>query len=90
MPAVGFEPTIVASELLQTQSLDSAATGISMCTALSSTYDLNKAVWHNNNRLQKVRIIFLKQTHFSGFSANTAQISAVEKQEKTKIQTVKL
>jgi len=58
MPVVGFEPTILASEWLQTQSLDGAATGISMCTVPSSTYDLNKVMWHNNNRLQKVRIIF--------------------------------
>jgi hypothetical protein len=58
MPGVEFEPTILASERLQTQSLEGATNGISMCTGRSSTYDLNKAVWHNNNRLQKVRIIF--------------------------------
>jgi hypothetical protein len=69
MPAVGFEPTILASEWLQTQSLDSVATAISMRTAPSSTYDLNKAVGHNNNGLQKNN--FLKQTHFAGFSGNT-------------------
>ena len=96
MPAVGFEPTILASEWLQTQSLDGVATGISTSTVRSSTYDLNKAVWHN--RLQKVRIIFFKQTHFSGFNVNTvcwystaeAQISAVKKQGKAKILTAKV
>jgi len=70
MPVVGFEPTILASKWLQTQSSDGAATGISTCTVLSSTYDLNKAAWHNN-KITKSKNNFLKQTHFSGFSVNT-------------------
>jgi hypothetical protein len=59
MPPVGFEPTITASELLQTHALDRATTGIGYMTTNKFLFIAHLILKHDT--LQDTQVTNLRQ-----------------------------